>query len=161
MESTGTISGENAAVNEEIMDCDDCKTKSGQWHGVLEVMKISQNAVLAKENLQYFQDCVKIKKWEHEIATAFAKSQKSVGDTVSAVDGAGDKVDADNILLKLEELKQRRQVFEREYISTPNPFVTYCKMKSMLCHIQEEDPESCDDLCKQFEALWKSITSRV
>jgi hypothetical protein len=148
-------------VNEEIKGCDDCQNKSGQWHGVLEVMKISQNAVLAKENLQYFQNCVKIKKWEHEIATAFAKSEKPVGDMVSAVDGAGGNVDADNILLKLEELKQRRQVFERDYISTPNPFVTYCKMKTLLCHIQEEDPGSCDDLCEQFEALWKSITSHV
>lgn len=161
MESTGTISGENGGVTEEIMNCDDCQNKLGQWHGVLEVMKISQNAVLAKESVQYFQDCVKIRKWEHEIATALAKSQKSVGDTVSAADGAGDNSDADNILSKLEDLKQRRQVFERDYISTPNPFVTYCKMKNLLCHIQEEDPESCDDLYEQFEALWKSITSHI
>jgi hypothetical protein len=155
-ESTRALSGESGA------GCTDCQNKSVQWRGFLEVLKTSQNAVLAKENVQYFQDCVKIKKWEHEIATTFAKSQKSVGgETLSAVDGAGDNGDKDSILPKLEELKKRTCTFQRDYISTPNPFVTYCKMKSLLSHIREEDPESCDDLREQSEALWKSITSHA
>jgi hypothetical protein len=159
MESAGALSGESGAKDEEMTGCTDCLNKSVQWRGFLELLKTSQNAVLAKENLQYFQDCVKIKKWEHEIATTFAKSQKSVGgETVSAVDDAGDK---DSILLKLEELKKRTRTFQRDYISTPNPFVTYCKMKTLLYHIREEDPESCDDLCEQSEALWKTVTSHA
>jgi hypothetical protein len=158
--SSAVSSDRNGTANEETV-CEDCRNKSGEWHGVLELLKISKNAILAKENLQYFQDCVKIKKWEHEIATAFAKSQKPVGDMASAVDDANDNGDTDGVLLKLEELKRRKQVFERDYISSPNPFVTYCRIKNILFHIKEEDPKSCGDLCEQFEALWESITSHI
>jgi hypothetical protein len=156
MENTRALSAESGA------SCEDCQDRSVQWRGFLDVLKTGQNAVFAKENLQYFEDCVKIKKWEHEIATTLAKSQKAVGgETVSAVDGAGDNGAEDGILSKLEELKERKNAFERDYISTPNPFVTYCKMKSLLSHIQEEDPEICEDLRQESEALWKSITSHV
>jgi hypothetical protein len=161
MESGRALSVENGAENEEMTGCEGCQKKSVQWHGLLEVLKVCQTAVLTKENVQYFQDCVKIKKWELEIATAVAKSQKSAGETVNAVDDAGGNGDTDSVLLKLEELKQRRHTFERDYISTPNPFVTYCRMKTVICHFQEEDPEGCDDLHEQCEALWKSITSNV
>lgn len=153
--------GRNGNEEEETVVCEECQNKMGQWHGFLEILKVSKDAIIAKENLQYFQDCIKVKKWEHEIATAFAKSQKPVGDMTSALDDAGDTGDTDSVLLKLEELKERKQVFERDYISTPNPFVTYCRIKNILFHIKEEDPKTGGDLCEQFEALWKSITSHI
>lgn len=160
--SLSASSGKNGTVTEETDACKDCQNKSfGQWHGVLEVLKIGKNAILAKENLQYFQDCVKIKKWECEIATAFAKSQKIVGDVASAVEAGDDSDDKNSVLLRLEELKQRKEAFESDYISSPNPFVTYCRIKNILFHIKNEDPKSCGDLSEQIEALWESITSHA
>jgi hypothetical protein len=159
LKSSTASSDRNETVDEEIVMCEDCQNKSRQWCGVLELLKISKNTILAKENLQYYQDCVKIKKWGHEIATAFAKYHKPGGDVASAVDDAGDSGDTDSILLKLEELKQRKQVFEKDYISSPNPIVTYCRIKNILFHIKNEDPKSCSDLSEQFENLWESITS--
>lgn len=161
MEMAAALCGENGAVDEEVVVCEDCGNKSGQWRVLLDVLTIGKTTVLTKENIQYFQDCVKIKKWEHEIATAFAQSQKAVGDTSSAVDDTGCNGGTDSILIKLEELKQRKQMFERDYVSTPNPFVTYCKIKNLLFHIKEQDPKSCGDMCEQFEAVWKSVTSLV
>jgi hypothetical protein len=160
-EGAAALNGENGAVNEDTVRCEGCQNKSGQWHGLLDVLKISKNAVLTQENIQYFQDCVKIKKWEHEIATAFAKSQTPTGDTLSALDAAGDGGGTERLLQKLEGLKQHKEAFERDYISTPNPFIIHCKIKTILFHIKEEDPKTCGDLYEQFEALWKSITSHV
>lgn len=160
-ESEATLSGENGAVNETILRCEGCQTKSECWLVLLEVIKMSKNAILTRENIQYFQDCVKIKKWEHDIAAMFAKSQASPGDTLNVLDAAGSSGDTESLLQKLEELKQQREAFERDYVSTPNPFIIHCKIKTILFHIKEEDPQSCGDLYEQFEALWKSITSHV
>ena len=74
-ESAATLSCESGAVNADMLRCEGCHTKSKWWHGLLEVLKVSKNSVLTRENIQYFQDCVKITKWEHEIATMCAKSQ--------------------------------------------------------------------------------------
>jgi ribosomal protein S15P/S13E len=160
-ESAATSSGENGAVDEDILRCEGCQTKSEWWHGLLEVLEVSKNSVLTRENIQYFQDCVKIKKWEHEIATMFAKSHTHPGDTLNVLDAAGDSGDTEILLQKLEDLKRHREAFERDYVSTPNPFIVYCKIKTVLFHIKEEDPQSCGDLYDQVEALWKSITSHV
>jgi hypothetical protein len=158
--SVSAASGENGAVDEEL-GCEGYQNKSEQWHWVLDVVKISKNTVLTKENIQYFQDCVKIKKWEHEIATTFAKSQTPTGDALSSLEAAGDSSNAESLLQKLEELKQHKEAFERHYISTPNPFIIYCKIKTVLYHIKEKDRQNCGDLYEQLEVLWKSITSHV
>ena len=160
-ESAATLSCESGAVNADMLRCEGCHTKSKWWHGLLEVLKVSKNSVLTRENIQYFQDCVKITKWEHEIATMCAKSQTPPGDTMNALDAAVDSGDTEILLQKLEELKQHREAVERDYVSTPNPFIIHCKIKTILFHIKEEDPQSCDDLYEQFEALWKSITSHA
>lgn len=160
-ESAATLSGESGAVSEDMLRCEGCHTKSKWWHGLLEVLKVSKNSVLTRENIQYFQDCVKIIKWEHEIATMFAKSQTPPGDTLNVLDAAGDSGDTETLVQKLEELKQHREAFERDYVSTPNPFIIHCKIKTILFHIKEDDPQSCGDLYEQFEAVWKSITSHV
>jgi ribosomal protein S15P/S13E len=160
-ESVAALSGENGAVNEDTVRCEGCQNKSEQWHGLLDVLKLSKIAVLTRENIQYFQDCVKIKKWEHEIATTFAKSQTPTGDTLGTFNAAGDGDDTESLLQKLEELKQHKEAFQRDYISTPNPFIIHCKIKTILFHIKKEDPQTCGDLYEQFEALWKSITSHI
>lgn len=160
-EGAATLSDESGTVNEDMLRCEGCHTKSKWWHGLLEVLKVSKDSVLTKENIQYFQDCVKITKWEHEIATKFAKSQTPLGDTLNVLDAAGDSGETEILLQKLEELKQHREAFERDYVSIPSPFIIHCKIKAILFHIKEEDPQSCGDLYEQFEALWKSITSHV
>ena len=160
-ERAATLSGESGAVNKNILGYEGCHTKSEWWDGLVEVLKISKNSVLTRENIQYFQDCVKIIKWEHEIATMFAKSRTPPGDTLNILDAAGDSDDTEILLQKLEELKQHRKAFERDYVSTPNPFIIHCKIKTIQFHIKEEDPQSCGDFYEQFEALWKSITSHV
>lgn len=136
-ESAATLSGESGALNEGMLRCEGCHTKSKWWHGLLEVLKVSKNSVLTRENIQYFQDCVKIIKWENEIATMFAKSQTPPGDGLNVLDAAGDSGDTAILLQKLEELKQHREAYEKDYVSTPNHLSFIAKLR-LSCSTSRE-----------------------
>ncbi|XP_069679265.1 gem-associated protein 5 [Periplaneta americana] len=157
--STSDIKNEDEENAETVRpDCEYCIKKN---LGLLAFLKVCKNSVIKRESLEYFQDCVKIKKWENEIAKVFAKSRVPVNGTSAAEGDINGCVDSDNLLVKLEQLKQRKQAFETNSVSTPNPFVVYCKIKNLLHHFRNVDPENTGDLCEQFESLWMNVSSRA
>lgn len=63
--------------------------------------------------------------------------------------------------LKLAALKTEKNAFEKERVAAPNPFLFYCRLRS-ICqeHIQPHHPELGEKLEKEYADVWLSITKQ-
>ena len=138
---------------------------SDVWSSFPSLLKSYMSDIITKESLQYFQDAIKIKKWEHEIASAVAKSRKGEitnddGSEKSTPDDDTERTfnsdsGTDTILHKLELLKERKQQFEIIFNKTPNPFLLYIKIRNLLA---QNESENYKELSELFENTWKEAT---
>ncbi|KAJ9592049.1 hypothetical protein L9F63_001428, partial [Diploptera punctata] len=104
---TAYVNSPNAksTTNQENVINSSPEIYSDVWCSFIELLNNCMNYILTKESIQYFQDCVKIKKWEHEIATAVAKSRKGEASNDGSCDNITNNFNADDTDSVLQKIR--------------------------------------------------------
>ncbi|XP_066991997.1 gem-associated protein 5 [Anabrus simplex] len=144
-----------AAMNGSVENENPPGDSEGDWVDIAVAVLTEYSLSIEKDvdTMLYYRDQLEIKNCEQEVATAMAKGRLSE---------AGADEDVALGLQKLERLKKRKELFEKQRLCAPNPFVTYCLFKSACCYlINEKDLSFVEDILKEAETSWKKVESSI